>query len=113
MSRLKVGRPAALACLVLAFAVHLSLLESLGSGRLNPLFDDSTHRKGQAVDFFTVYWGSLQGLRGGSLYQYQLPHGPSAADPHEPPYAYSNFRYFPGFAFSIGRLLTLLKPWSA
>lgn len=104
------GAGFAWAGLVLALLFHGAMLESLRSGRLNGLFDDATHRKGQAVDFFTVYWGSLQGLTGHSLYTYDLPHG---AGPHEPPYAYSNFRYFPAFAFSIGRLLTLPQPWTA
>ncbi len=100
-------RGAAWALLAMALLLHGLMLESLRSGRMDFLYNDAVHRKGRAVDFFTVYWGSLQGLEGHSLYQYDLPQG----RPGEPPYAYSNFRYFPGFAFSIGRILTLLDPW--
>ncbi|HVP38305.1 MAG TPA: glycosyltransferase 87 family protein [Candidatus Saccharimonadales bacterium] len=110
MAARRAGKVLGWAALAVAVLVHAAMLESVASGRLNRLFNDSTHRKGQAVDFFTVYWGSIQGARGASLYTYDLPHG---AAPHEPPYAYSNFRYFPGFAFTIGRLLTLLEPWPA
>ncbi|MBI5837611.1 MAG: DUF2029 domain-containing protein [Candidatus Eisenbacteria bacterium] len=106
----RAGAAAGWLALLAAALFHVAMLESLGSGRLDFLYNDATHRKGQAVDFFTVYWGSLQGLHGGSLYAYDLPHGAAAK---EPPYAYSNFRYFPGFAFTIGRLLTLLQPWPA
>lgn len=104
------GRLAAILLLAIAAVFHLAMLESLRSGRLNPLFDDSTHRKGQAVDFFTVYWGCQQGLEGKSLYSYDLPHGSS---PMEPPYAYSNFRYFPAWALSVGWLITRPAPWTA
>ncbi len=110
MSSSSRGRLAAGLLLAVAILFHLGMLESLRSGRLNPLFDDSTHRKGQAVDFFTVYWGSEQGLEGKSLYQYDLPHG---AGPREPPYAYSNFRYFPAWAMSVGWLITRPSPWAA
>ncbi|MEK7485054.1 MAG: hypothetical protein AABZ60_12065 [Planctomycetota bacterium] len=88
--------------------IHLVFLCSLYGGWLNPFFCDSTHRAGQASDFFTHYQASYNYWQGKSLYK-KLTDQPDKVVP----YCYREFRFFPSSAFLVGGLITLFSPWNA
>lgn len=94
--------------IVLAVAgvtLHCLFLVSLFTGWLNPLFDDATHRAGQAADFYGVYQAGVNCRSGESVYKMTVP-APGV------PYYYI-YRYHPFTACTIGRVLTLLTPHTA
>lgn len=88
------GRRALVAMLLL----HAALLVTLISGTLAPLFNDSAHRIGRGVDWFTLY-------RAG----HAVGHGASAYSEPERvvPYAYP-YRWPPGPVWFVGAPATLL-----
>ena len=89
---------------VLGFGIlfHLVLFSSLSLRFLNPLADDTTHRRGQGVDFYAVYQAGRNVLDGVSVY----------ADKPEQfvvPYNYP-YRYHPLVALTIGTAANAVTP---
>ena len=94
----KTQTPAAL--LWVGIAVHLLFLLSLRFGWLNPLFNDTMHRFGPGVDFFSIYAAGIKARAGESVYT--VGGHVSAV-----PYAYA-FRYAPLVAYTVGAGLSRL-----
>lgn len=91
--------------LAAAALVHAVMLVSLSAGFLNPLFDDATHRAGQAADFFAVYQAGANAADGVSVY---------AATPARQvvPYYYP-YRYHPFVALTVGLVMQTVPPFAA
>ncbi|MBI4549140.1 MAG: DUF2029 domain-containing protein [Ignavibacteriae bacterium] len=88
--------------LMLGVLVHLLLLFSLVFGFLNPLFDDATHRRGPAADFYAVYQAGQNIVDGVSVYERNPP---SKVVPYSYPY-----RYLPFTALTLGQFFRLVSP---
>jgi len=73
---------------------HLVLFSSLSLRFLNPLADDTTHRRGQGVDFYAVYQAGRNVLDGVSVYADKPEH-------FIVPYNYP-YRYHPLVALTVG-----------
>jgi hypothetical protein len=69
-------------------------------------FCDSTHRSGQASDFFTHYQASFNYWQGRSLYQ-QI----QLSEEKVVPYCYDKFRFFPSSPWLVGAWITSFSPW--
>jgi len=54
--------------LALGILLHLAFLVSLGSGALNALFIDASHRFGPGCDFFSIYAAGVKARLGESVY---------------------------------------------
>ncbi len=83
-------------------AIHLVMFSSLSLKFLNPLADDSTHRRGQAVDFYSVYQAGRNVIDGISIY---------AEKPERfvVPYDYP-YRYHPIVALTVGLAANVATP---
>ncbi len=84
--------------------VHLLLLYSLGSGLLDPLFNDTTHRGLPGTDFFVIYKAGRNLYRGESPYR---------IDPQEPPRSWGDYRYLPLSALTLSASVAWLPAESA
>lgn len=93
-------------CYLLGIGIHLLFWGSLYYGFLNPFFCDSTHRSGQASDFFTHYQASFNYWQGRSLYQ-QI----QLSEEKVVPYCYDKFRFFPSSPWLVGAWITSFSPW--
>lgn len=91
--------------LIAAVALHCCMLLSLGLGFLNPLFDDATHRSGQAADFFAVYQAGTNLIDGVSVYS-------TSPERQSVPYYYP-YRYHPFVAVTLGLAIQALPPFAA
>jgi hypothetical protein len=91
--------------LLVAAALHCIMLLSLAFGFLNPLFDDATHRSGQAADFFAVYQAGTNLVDGVSIYS-------TTPVRQGVPYYYP-YRYHPFVAATIGVAVQPLLPFVA
>lgn len=83
-------------------AVHSAVVLSLQFSFLNPLFDDSTHRKGKGADFYAVYQAARNIEDNVSIYEKQPA---QQVVPYFFPY-----RYHPIVALTIGQLFSLVPP---
>lgn len=93
--------------LVLAFGigVHLLLWASLQTGWLTRTYNDSFNRPGPGADFYALYHAGHQLETGANPYVMQeLPQ--STPD-------YAPYRYLPGVAQTLGRLVVQLPPRTA
>jgi hypothetical protein len=90
------------AILAAGILVHLVLYSSLSFRFLNPLAVDTTHRRGQGVDFYAVYQAGRNIIDGVSIY---------ADKPQNfvVPYNYP-FRYHPFVALTVGLASNLVTP---
>ncbi len=78
---------------------------SLGSGFLNPLFNDTSHRIGAGSDFFQFYQAGSDILKGHSIYQ-------TEGKKLTVPYA-ALYKYPPFLAYSVGIVSQYLNFWTA
>lgn len=81
---------------------HLVLFSSLSLRFLNPLSDDTTHRRGQGVDFYAVYQAGRNVLDGISVYADKPEH---VVVPYNYPY-----RYHPLVALTAGIAANAVTP---
>jgi len=88
--------------LYVGILVHLTFFLSLATGFLNPLFDDSAHRRGQGADFFSVYQAGRNLIDGVSVY---APKPETVVVPYWYPY-----RYHPFTAYTFGLAFQLFTP---
>lgn len=88
--------------LITALGIHVLFIFSLIFGFLNPLFYDSTHRLGQAADFYAFYQAGYNILFGLNPYD-------KVAGYNIVPYSY-NYRYLPFFAYTFGLLFNIFPP---
>jgi hypothetical protein len=89
---------------IVSIAIHLTFLLSLQWGFLNQFFNDASHRKGQAVDFFLIYQAGKDSISGEGIYE---------SIPKDVPYSYQNYRYLPISSFTLGILLSIFSPWTS
>jgi len=89
---------------IVSIAIHLTFLLSLQWGFLNQFFNDASHRKGQAVDFFLIYQAGKDSISGERIYE---------SIPKDVPYSYQNYRYLPISSFTLGILLSIFPPWTS
>jgi hypothetical protein len=90
------------ALLVLGIAVHLVFFSSVSLGFLNPLADDTMHRRGQGVDFYSVYQAGRNVIDGVNIYAQKPEH---VVVPYHYPY-----RYHPLVALTVGLASNLVTP---
>jgi len=89
---------------IVSIIIHITFLLSLRWGFLNPFFNDASHRKGQAVDFFLIYQAGKDSMTGEGIYE---------SKPKDVPYSYTNYRYLPISSFTLGIVLSLFQPWTS
>lgn len=99
------GGAYAQAVLWLGVAVHSAIVLSLHFSFLNPLFDDSTHRKDKGADFYGVYQAARNTEDNVSIYATKPQH-------QVVPYFFP-YRYHPIVALTIGKLFSLIPPGAA
>lgn len=90
------------AVLGIGIIIHLVLFSSLSLRFLNPLADDTTHRRGQGVDFYAVYQAGRNVLDGVSMYAEKPEH---FVVPYDYPY-----RYHPIVALTVGTAANAVTP---
>ena len=90
------------AILVAGILIHLVLFASLSLRFLNPFADDTTHRRGQGVDFYAVYQAGRNVLDGVSVYADKPEH-------FVVPYNYP-YRYHPIVALTVGTAANAVTP---
>jgi len=83
----------------------VAFLVSLGSGTLNALFNDASHRFGPGCDFFSIYAAGVKARLGESIYTI-------GGHVEQVPYAYA-FRYAPVVAYTLGLALSWLPHLTA
>jgi hypothetical protein len=88
--------------LAVGLVVHLVFFSSLSLKFLNPLADDTTHRRGQGVDFYAVYQAGRNVIDGVSIYAEKPEH-------FVVPYNYP-YRYHPMVALTVGLAANLVTP---
>lgn len=88
--------------LAVGLVVHLVFFSSLSLKFLNPLADDTTHRRGQGVDFYAVYQAGRNVIDGVSIYEEKPEH-------FVVPYNYP-YRYHPMVALTVGLAANLVTP---
>ena len=96
------ARSEAGALLAIGILVHLAFFSSLSLRFLHPLADDTTHRRGQGVDFYAVYQAGRNVIDGVSIYADKPEH-------FVVPYNYP-YRYHPIVALTVGLASNLVTP---
>ncbi len=85
--------------------VHVLFWVSLGTGMINPLFNDSSHRIGKGGDFFQFYQAGADVVSGCSIYRTEnkklvIPYG-------------ALYKYPPLLGCTVGVISQTVSPWSA
>jgi len=91
--------------LLFSFLIQILFWISLGTGIIDPLFNDSSHRIGKGGDFFQFYQAGSDLLSGDSIYQTEnkklkVPYG-------------ALYKYPPLLACTVGIISQPVSPWSA
>jgi|GEM_PF-1490623 len=91
--------------LLAALGIHLLFWNSLITGFLNPLFNDTSHRVGAGGDFFQFYQAGSDLLKKVSIYQ-------TEGKVIDVPYA-ALYKYPPFLAYTVGIFAQLFSVWTA